>query len=80
MIRAVIVCEGDYADTVELTDNKELDAFTRGFECGAGHYGAGSFGVYTLDDIPTDDPAIDEIIQRHLGGSSDGKEQEKPAG
>ncbi len=68
-MKAIIVCEGYYAETVEFRDNQHYWDFLAGFTCGAGHYGAGGFGIYTLDDL-TEDPDLDAnviaLINEHL--------------
>jgi hypothetical protein len=68
MIEAIIVTEGEYTETRTFQDKQHLGFFEEGFSCGAGHYGAGSFGVYTLEDLNNEDvsEATKELIRKHL--------------
>jgi hypothetical protein len=67
MIQAIVVTEGEYAETREFRDAQHLSDFSAGFACGAGHYGAGGFGIYALEDADTvDDPELAELIRAFL--------------
>ena len=51
MIKAIIVAEEEYCETRMFRDAQHLEDFRNGFACAAGHYGGGSFGIYTIDDL-----------------------------
>jgi hypothetical protein len=71
MIKAIVVTEGDYAETLEFRDVQHLNDFSDGFSCGAGHYGAGDFGIYTIDDVSDADSELADMIRAHLAVTVD---------
>lgn len=70
-IKAIIVAEGEYVETVEWPTQAEFDAFREGVEKGADLYGCGSIGVYTLQSLSelSDnkwDQEMAELIRKYL--------------
>ena len=51
MIKAIIVCEGEYVSTVTFRDQQHRNDYESGFSEGTSNYGCGSAGIYSLDQL-----------------------------
>lgn len=68
-MKAIIVAEDEYVETLEFATKAERDAYGNGLGRGAGIYGAGGCGLYSLDDLEgefAEDGQIADLIRKHL--------------
>lgn len=61
MLKAIVMTEGYFGEVLKFKSPELLQAFQSGFSRGASSYGAGSFGVLTLDDL--DEMGKDELSE-----------------
>lgn len=67
-IKAVIVAEGCYKETIEFDTLEQLNWYSDGLSHGASLYGAGGCGCYTIEDLvefKKNEPEY-KIITKHL--------------